>query len=152
MLVPGNRLAGGSYRNGSHTSTCEPPASVVLLEPAGSAATARKRWVSTTNRPGYGTIRSVTPEADTEQAFASQRFVWRKVKIAHPAGGQGTARRSRRSFLRLAPQPRTRPVRLTVTWRGGAEGWWFVEARGEHQAFPGHWCLEDVMARVLSER
>jgi hypothetical protein len=41
---------------------------------------------------------------------------------------------------------------MTVTYRGGAESWWLIEARGEHEVFPGHRCLDDVMARVLSER
>lgn len=87
-----------------------------------------------------------------EQSFPSTTYEWRKVKIKRPAGGQSTVRRSRRSFLRLTPQPRTRPVRITVTYRGGAESWWLVEARGEREALPGHWSLDDVMARVLSER
>lgn len=68
------------------------------------------------------------------------------------AGGHVRSSRAKRGFLRLSRSPRTLPVRLTVTYRGGAESWWLIQARGESQVFPGHAALEDVMSRVLSER
>lgn len=40
---------------------------------------------------------------------------------------------------------------MTVSWRGGAESWWLVQARGRHGTFPGHCAIEDVMAAVLNE-
>lgn len=89
---------------------------------------------------------------DVEQQFPSTTFEWRKVRIRQRPEGQRHSTRSKSGFLRLFPQPRRREVRMTVVHRGGAESWWLVKARGEHQVFPGHVALEDVMARVLSER
>lgn len=90
--------------------------------------------------------------SSTEQSFPSTTYEWKKVKVGRPAGGQGTARRSRSGWLRLARADRSRPVRITITYRGGAESWWWVECRGEKGALPGHWSLDDVMSRLLSER
>lgn len=89
---------------------------------------------------------------NVERTFPSTTYEWRKVKIVRPAGGQGTARRRRTGWLRLTRQPRTQPLRVTISYRGGAESWWWLEARGEKGAIPGHWTLDDVMARLLSER
>lgn len=94
----------------------------------------------------------VTEPAPVEQTFPSTTYAWKKVKVSRGAAGQGTARRRRSGFLRLARADRSRPVRVTVTYRGGAESWWWVEARGEKAALPGHWSFDDVMARILSER
>jgi hypothetical protein len=40
---------------------------------------------------------------------------------------------------------------LTVSYRGGSESWWLVEARGSHGVFPGHAALEDVLSQVCNE-
>jgi hypothetical protein len=40
---------------------------------------------------------------------------------------------------------------LKVRYRGGAESWWLVEARGSQGVFPGSAALEDVMVQVLNE-
>lgn len=91
-------------------------------------------------------------EPCSEQPFPSTTFVWKKTKIKQRPAGQSTVRRRRSGFLSLARWPRTRPLRLTVTYRGGAEAWWLVEARGVKQHFPGHLALEDVLSRCHSER
>lgn len=40
--------------------------------------------------------------------------------------------------------------RLTITlrYKGGAEGWWIIEARGRVGAFPSGMALVDVMAEI----
>jgi hypothetical protein len=38
-----------------------------------------------------------------------------------------------------------------VTYRGGAESWWLIDARGSIGVFPGHAALEDVMAQIFNE-
>ena len=68
------------------------------------------------------------------------------------AGGNERSNRRNAGFLRLGRSPRHLPVRITVEYRGGSESWWLIKARGAHQVFPGYAALEDVMARVLSER
>ncbi len=47
--------------------------------------------------------------------------------------------------------PRRRKIRLTISYRGGAESWWLLEARGKHGVFPGHAAIEDIMREVCSE-
>lgn len=90
-------------------------------------------------------------DADKEP-LTSTTWVWKKVKIRQSAGGHGHSTRAKRGFLRLGRSPRHLPVRVTLTYKGGAESWWLVQARGESQVFSGSTALEDVMARVLSER
>jgi hypothetical protein len=77
------------------------------------------------------------------------RWEARKVRQTPPEARKG---RPRRGFLGLARASRVVDHRLIVTWKGGPEAYWLVQARGTHQIFPGHVSLEDVMARVLSER
>jgi hypothetical protein len=40
---------------------------------------------------------------------------------------------------------------LTISYRGGAEAWWLIEARGSSGVFPGVAALHDVMREILSE-
>jgi hypothetical protein len=68
-----------------------------------------------------------------------------------PPAGHTTARAQRGRWRRFPTWPRRRPVVLTVTWRGGPESWWLIQARGSNGVFPGHLAIEDVMAQVLNE-
>ncbi len=68
-----------------------------------------------------------------------------------PPAGQNGARAQRGRWRHLARWPRARKLGITVTYRGGAESWWLIQARGSQGVFPGHAALEDVMARVLNE-
>lgn len=43
------------------------------------------------------------------------------------------------------------PITIQLRFRGGAEAWWLVEARGRRQAFPGHMSIHDVMAVVTGQ-
>lgn len=56
------------------------------------------------------------------------------------------------SFLSRSRWARQQEITLRVTYRGGAECWYLVKARGCRQVFPGHCALEDVMSRVYGER
>jgi hypothetical protein len=47
--------------------------------------------------------------------------------------------------------PRSEKLTLKVYWRGGAESYWLVEARGSSGVFPGHASIEDVLHQVMSE-
>lgn len=75
-----------------------------------------------------------------------------RASLCPSAAGNKAARRSRSTWMRLALWPRGRSVRLTVTYKGGGEGWYLVQARGESGVFAGCVALEDVMARIYSER
>jgi hypothetical protein len=86
----------------------------------------------------------------SSQGVEETTWKWQRVRRTMPEKGRG--RSARRGFLRLPRASREVKVTLRVVYRGGAECWWLVEARGEAQVFPGYLALEDVMARVLSER
>ena len=77
---------------------------------------------------------------------------WKWVKVRRPAGGKAQPSPKGTTFRSLGRWPRDRKVRLTVLYRGGAEGWFLIEARSRHGVFPGWMALEDVMATVYSER
>jgi hypothetical protein len=68
-----------------------------------------------------------------------------------PPAGHDTARAKRGRWRHLARWPRSRSLTLTVLYRGGAESWWLVSARGSQGVFPGHCALEDVMHQVFNE-
>ncbi len=86
-----------------------------------------------------------------EQVFPSTTWAWKQVKMKPPPAGHNGARAKRGRWRHLAQWPRTRKLQVTVTYRGGAESWWLIEARGSQGAFPGHAALEDVMSQVFNE-
>lgn len=88
-----------------------------------------------------------------EQEFPSTPFTWKRVKVTQRPEGTITARRSRSSRgWRLLPRSNRRDyVTIRVKWRGGAESWWLVEARGKNSAVPGWVQLEDLMSLIHNE-
>jgi hypothetical protein len=86
-----------------------------------------------------------------EHLFASTTFEWRRVKIRTPPAGHNKARAKRGRWRHLGRWPRTQDLTITIRYRGGAESWWLVKARGSQGAFPGHASIEDVMSQVMNE-
>lgn len=80
----------------------------------------------------------------------STTWDWRKVKIGAlaPAGDATASEASTFCFRR--GDPRLTQV-LRVEWRGGPEDSWLVTWQGRPWRFPGHWCLSDVMRKLLGE-
>lgn len=66
---------------------------------------------------------------------------------AVPPGGK-QRRGGAPSFKGVRRRDWKEPLTIQVRFRGGSEAWWFVEARGCQQAFPGHMSIHDVMAVV----
>lgn len=64
---------------------------------------------------------------------------------------QAQTQRPRRGhrWIGCYPWPREQKITLTVKYRGGAEGWYLVEARGRHGVFPGVVALHDVMMEIF---
>lgn len=87
----------------------------------------------------------------SEHVFPSTTWSYEMRKIKQRPKGTAQPRAKRGPFRGLCQWPRRRTLRLSVTYRGGAESWWLVETRGTRAAFPGHLCLEDVMTVVLNE-
>lgn len=62
----------------------------------------------------------------------------------HVASGARWAR-----YARLRPRER---ITLTIRYRGGAEAWYEIEARGSMGRFPGVVCLHDVVQEITQGR
>jgi hypothetical protein len=86
---------------------------------------------------------ATVPQASNEGS-SSTTWAWKKVKIRRPAEGhtkQPAAGRRWRTRSRRDPSEK---LGVIVWWRGGAEDWWMVRARGEDNAYPGHTCISDL--------
>lgn len=85
---------------------------------------------------------------DTNDCSGSNTVVWKRVIVrGTPAGRAKRLPKAGRFSGLTRRNPRDR-LTLTVAYKGGAEGWWVVEARGRVGAFPGGMSLVDVMAEI----
>lgn len=74
---------------------------------------------------------------------------WRYVtKIAEDPAPQASTGRRRRRWAHLSHRDPKSRLTITIVYRGGAEGWYHVEARGSDGAFPGVLSLHDVMREI----
>jgi len=64
-----------------------------------------------------------------------------------PAGGQQLGRRRRPP--RLTQHPQRTPLTIQVSYRGGAECWWTIKARGRTWRRPGTLALHDVLQDIF---
>lgn len=85
---------------------------------------------------------------DDEQPFSSTTWTWKRVKIARPAGGHSDSAAQPLRWYRLPPWPLRRPMTLSVKYRGGAEAWYEIHARGSSGRFVGSTALHDVMREI----
>ncbi len=83
--------------------------------------------------------------------FGSTTWEWRRVKMKPPPAGHNAARAKRGRWRGLSTWPRRRSLRLDIVYRGGAQSWWLVTARGSSGVFPGDACIEDIMSQVFNE-
>ena len=72
-----------------------------------------------------------------------------KMRSGGAAGRAGASKTP--PFRGISRRDWAEPLTIQVRYRGGAEAWWLVEARGRRQAFPGHLSLHDVMAVVTGQ-
>lgn len=98
--------------------------------------------------------RSAGAPADSSPADLgpSTTFEWRQVRVRRGAAGSNTARRSRSAWRRFARRDPGEWLTIRVKWRGGAEDWVMVSARGETNPIPGHRSLIDVVMAVNNAR
>lgn len=90
-------------------------------------------------------------EARTYTGSGSTTWVWKTSRVAtapkaqqhgHPKGGLRALRE------RAARDPLT----ITVKYRGGAECWWEIKARGETVRVPGYIAVHDVLMALNGHR
>jgi len=82
----------------------------------------------------------------------STKWEFRKVKVKRAAVPPGERSAAGRRTPHLRVWNRRKPLGIRVSYRGGNELDWRVEARGRRWTFDGFLAFEDVMAVVLGER
>lgn len=80
----------------------------------------------------------------------STTSTWRYGKIRRAPEAKDGRERSEALRGSLLPWPRRRPLTIKVTYRGGPECWWQLEARGRTWRRPGSLYLHDVLAEVMA--
>lgn len=90
---------------------------------------------------------------DGNNCTGSTTWEWRRVRVRRPPKAMDAVPEGRRWFFRLPRwNPRT-PLTLRVTYRGGAECWYEIHARGGTLRVPGVTALHDAMVTLYgSER
>lgn len=94
----------------------------------------------------YGAGMAGTREPNNRSA--STTWEWRKVRMSRPPDGQERRPAAGRSFSRLPWKNPRDVLTVKVRYRGGAEAWIEVHARGVTKRYPGSLSLFDVMADV----
>lgn len=80
-----------------------------------------------------------------DECSVSTTWSYRKVKIRSAPQAKQDGRRKASSKHSLRRRDARERLSVTIAYRGGAEAWWIIEARGERWTFPGHRCLHDVL-------
>lgn len=99
-----------------------------------------------------GTLKS-KPERSSgavgEHLFPSTTWEWKRVIVRRPPEANGSrAPQAHRRWFHLPPHDRRRPLSITVKYRGGAQGWIEVHARGSMRRVPGDIALLDLLEDI----
>lgn len=65
--------------------------------------------------------------------------------------GRATSPQAPSRWSKLGRRDPKTPLNVVIRYRGGAEAWWLVEARGRRGAFPGHMSIHDVMREINAQ-
>lgn len=90
----------------------------------------------------------MTYHLDTNSSSPSATWIPQRAKLPRSRRGAKQDGSKRPLFRNLRARNPREPLTIQVRYRGGAEAWWYIEARGTSQAFPGHLCLHDVMSSI----
>jgi hypothetical protein len=77
----------------------------------------------------------------------STTWKWSTRTIRVPAGGHKQEPAEGSPTKRLYERERRKPLTVVVTYRGGAECWWELRARGKVVRMPGVMALHDVLSQ-----
>jgi len=75
-----------------------------------------------------------------------------EVKIARPPKAPGNRAEAPQRGVQLLQREAREPCTWLVSWRGGAEAWIEVRARGRTWRFPGHVCIAEAVLEVANGR
>lgn len=85
-------------------------------------------------------------EPRSNKCTPSTTYAWRKVRISRAPQAETTVPRQGRPVQALAQRDPRKPLSITISYRGGAESWWELRARGVVLRRPGSVCLDDVLS------
>lgn len=91
-------------------------------------------------------------QPETERSFSSTRWIPEVVKIKPPARATQAARRSRTVKALMRPWEPREKLNMRIVYRGGAEAWFEIDARGETWRFTGACTLYDAMAEIYRRK
>ena len=75
----------------------------------------------------------------------TSKWEWRKIRVPH---GPLEAQRPEGAPSKLSRWNRRDPLTITVVYRGGAEAWIQIKARGRTIRVPGHLAVIDALEKV----
>lgn len=87
-------------------------------------------------------------EVQSNEHSPSTAWEWRRVRVTRGAAGSKAAARKGHRWRRFPRLDRSKPLQLRVVYRGGAQAWIVVTARGETNVYPGDVALLDLMSDV----
>lgn len=90
-------------------------------------------------------------EGLVERPFPSTTFAWRRVMVGRPAGGQQANGPKGRRWFGLSRADWRKPITIKVKYRGGAQAWFEIHARGSMGRFEGATSLVDVLAEITRQ-
>jgi hypothetical protein len=93
----------------------------------------------------------MTDDTVANNCSPSTTQAWKWVRIPAPAEGPGDSA-TQEHLRRLNRAKWRRPITLTVSYRGGPECWWEIDARGRTWRFPGSLALHDVLVVIYDGR
>lgn len=91
-------------------------------------------------------------EGDSEQTFGSTRFEFRRVKITRAPQARTTSAPQALRWRRLPRRDWRKPLTLTISYRGGAEAWVEIHARGDIGRYPGSAQIIDILGDMTGNR
>lgn len=86
-------------------------------------------------------------EQNTSSPSTTTEWEWRKI-MRRPTGPYEQPRNG--TFQALSRRDQREPMNMLITYRGGPQCWWQIEARGRVYRVPGYEALHDVMSQISS--
>jgi hypothetical protein len=81
----------------------------------------------------------------------STTFEWKRVRVSRPPEANSRERRKAPRWFGRPPWNRRDPITLKISYRGGAECWIEVHARGSVGRYPGHTQVIDLMKDIWQD-
>lgn len=78
----------------------------------------------------------------------SPTLEWEFGKIRRRPQRQRDSAKHRQLWRRMSRRNPSAPLTITVEWRGGAEAWVRVSARGSYRNYPGYASIADVVLDI----